>query len=190
VIDETAISCEAYRRATMTGRSAFKAADDRSPFAARQETSVRVADLLKPDSVIADLRVADKGRALRELARRAAPLVDLPESTILAALAAREKLGSTGVGAGVAVPHARIAGLRGLHGLFARLARPIAFDAIDGGPVDLIFLLLVPESASSEHLAALACVSRALRNPATAKLLRGTTAAPALHAILTEKSDD
>jgi nitrogen PTS system EIIA component len=150
---------------------------------------VRVADLLKPDSVIAELRGADKGQVLRELARRAAPLLDVPERTVHAALLAREKLGSTGVGAGVAIPHARIAGLSRPRGLFARLARPIAFDAIDGQPVDLIFLLLVPDSAGSEHMAALASVSRTLRNPTTAKLLRGSTDPAALHAVLTEKRD-
>ncbi len=149
---------------------------------------MRVADLIKPDSVIADLKVADKARALRELARRAAPFVNVSEAAMHDALTAREGLGSTGVGAGVAIPHARIAGLTGLYGLFARLGRPIDFQAIDGRPVDLVFLLLVPESAGSEHLAALACVSRALRNPATAKLLRGTTEAAALYAILTDKS--
>jgi PTS system nitrogen regulatory IIA component len=149
---------------------------------------VRVADLLKPDSVIAELRGADKGQVLRELTRRAAPLIDVSERTVHAALLAREKLGSTGVGAGVAIPHARIAGLNRPRGLFARLAKPIAFDAIDSQPVDLIFLLLVPDSGS-EHMAALASVSRTLRNPTTAKLLRGSTDPAALYAILTEKRD-
>ena len=149
---------------------------------------MRVADLIKPESVIADLRVADKARALRELARRAAHFVNVSEAAVHDALTAREGLGSTGVGAGVAIPHARIVGLTGLYGLFARLARPIDFQAIDDRPVDLVFLLLVPESAGSEHLAALACVSRALRNPATAKRLRETTEASALHAILTDDS--
>jgi PTS system nitrogen regulatory IIA component len=149
---------------------------------------VRVADLLKPDSVIAELRGADKGQVLRELTRRAAPLIDVSERTVHVALLAREKLGSTGVGAGVAIPHARITGLNRPRGLFARLAKPIAFDAIDSQPVDLIFLLLVPDSGS-EHMAALASVSRTLRNPTTAKLLRGSTDPAALYAILTEKRD-
>jgi len=187
-IDEAAICSEAYSRATPVGRGAFSLATTALPSAMRQETSVRVADLIKPDSVIADLKVADKARALRELARRAAPFVNVSEAAMHDALTVREGLGSTGVGAGIAIPHARIAGLTGLYGLFARLGRPIDFQAIDGRPVDLVFLLLVPESAGSEHLAALACVSRALRNPATAKLLRGTTEAAALYAILTDKS--
>ena len=150
---------------------------------------MRVADLLKPDSVIAELRGVDKGQVLRELARRTAPLVDLPENTVHAALLARENLGSTGIGAGVAIPHARIAGLGRSRGLFARLARPIAFDAIDDQAVDLVFLLLVPDGAGSDHLAALACVTRALRNPDTAKLLRSAADALALHATLTETRD-
>src|SRR5437868_1385928 len=171
-IEETAICREAYRHAT----------------AMRQETNVRVADLIKPGGVIADLRVADKARALRELAHRAAPIVNIPEAAVHDALTAREALGSTGVGAGVAIPHARIAGLSGLCGFFARLPRPIDFAAIDGRPVDLMFLLVVPESAGSEHLAALACVSRALRSPATAKALRETIGPAALYDILTDTS--
>jgi PTS system nitrogen regulatory IIA component len=161
------------------------------PFGLRatpRETSVRVSDLLKPENVTADLRVADKGRALRELARRAAPLAGVPEAIVHNALLAREELGSTGVGAGVAIPHARIAGLDGVRTVFARLSKPIDFDAVDGRPVDLVFLLLAPENAGSAHLAALACASRALRNPTTAKRLRETTDADALYAILAEPS--
>jgi PTS system nitrogen regulatory IIA component len=151
-----------------------------------RETSVRVSDLLTPKDVVADLRVADKGRALRELARRAATLTGVPETVLHEALIAREKLGSTGVGAGVAMPHARIAGLNGFHGIFARLAKPIEFEAVDGRPVDLIFLILAPEDTDS--LAALACASRALRNPATAKQLRAASDAGALYTVLAESS--
>ena len=149
---------------------------------------MRVSDLLKPESVIADLRVADKGRALRDLARRAAPLAGVPEAVVRDALLAREELGSTGVGAGVAMPHARIAGLDGIHTLFARLSKPIDFEAVDGRPVDLVFLILAPEGAGAAHLAALACASRALRDPTTARRLRETTEADALYAILAEQS--
>ena len=151
-----------------------------------RETSLRVSDLLEPKDVVADLRVADKGRALRELARRAAALTGVPETVLHDALVARETLGSTGVGAGIAMPHARIAALNGLHGIFARLAKPIDFAAVDDRPVDLIFLLLAPESGDS--LAALACAARALRNPATAKRLREASDADALYAVLTEQS--
>jgi nitrogen PTS system EIIA component len=177
-IDGVAISCEAYRRLMACGLRATLG-----------ETSVRVSDLLKPENVIADLRVADKSRALQELARRAAELADIPETVVHDALVARERLGSTGIGAGIAMPHARIAGLDGVRGLFARLSRPIDFEAVDGRPVDLVFLLLAPEGAGSAHLAALACASRALRNPATAKKLRETIDAAALYAILAEPGD-
>ena len=149
---------------------------------------MRISDLLKPENVIADLCVADKGRALRELARRAASLAGLPETVVRDALLAREELGSTGLGAGVAIPHTRIAGLDGVHTVFARLSKPIDFDAVDGRLVDLIYLLLAPEGAGSAHLAALACAARALRNPTTAKKLRETTDADALYAILAEPS--
>jgi len=151
-----------------------------------RETSVGVSDLLEPRDVFANLRAADKGRALRELARRAAAFANVPEQVIHDALLAREQLGSTGVGAGVAMPHARIAGLNAFHGIFARLAKPIDFDAVDGRPVDLIFLILAPDGADS--LAALACASRALRDPATAKRLRDAADADALYAILAEAS--
>ena len=95
-----------------------------------RETSLRVYDLLEPKDVVADLRVADKGRALHELARRAAVVAGVPETVLHDALVAREALGSTGVGAGIAMPHARIAGLNGLHGIFARLAKPIDFEQL------------------------------------------------------------
>jgi nitrogen PTS system EIIA component len=149
---------------------------------------MQVSDLIAPECVIANLRVADKQQALRDLARRAASLVGILESIAHDTLLARERLGSTGVGAGVAVPHARIPGLKGVRGVFARLERPVDFDAIDGRPVDLIFLVLVPESAGSEHLAALACAARALRNPAIAKMLRDTTESATLYAILSGQS--
>jgi PTS system nitrogen regulatory IIA component len=151
-----------------------------------RETSVRVSDLLEPKDVAADLRVADKDRALHELARRGAAFADFPEQAFHEALLVREQLGSTGVGAGVAMPHARIAGLSGFHAIFARLAKPIDFAAVDGRSVDLIFLLLAPEGADS--LAALASAPRTLRNPAIARRLREATDAAALHAVLTEPS--
>jgi nitrogen PTS system EIIA component len=149
---------------------------------------VRVLDLLGPKNIIADLRVPDKARTLRELARRAAALTGLTEAVVHDALIARERLGSTGVGAGVAIPHAYVAGLNGVHGIFARLTKPIDFEAIDGRSVDLIFLLLAPDGAGSAHLAALACASRTLRNPKVARLLRETENADALYAILAESS--
>jgi nitrogen PTS system EIIA component len=147
-----------------------------------------IADILTPDSVIASLRVTSKKQVLQELARRAAPIAGLPERLIFDVLLERERLGSTGIGMGVAIPHGRIAELGRLHGLFARLERPIDFAAIDDRPVDLVFLLLAPESAGADHLKALARVSRLFRNAAVCEKLRGTDNKDALYALLTDGS--
>ena len=133
-------------------------------------------ELIPPAHVLDSLRVADKGAALAALARIAGEALGLPVAEIAAALAAREALGSTGTGGGVALPHARLAALAAPSGFFARLERPIPFESVDGRPVDLLFLLLSP-AANGEHLRALAAVSRRLRTPGVAEALR--TAAPA-----------
>jgi nitrogen PTS system EIIA component len=139
-------------------------------------------ELIPPDHVIDRLRAADKGTLLGALARVAADALALPAGDIAAALAAREALGSTGTGHGIAVPHARMAALAAPAGFFARLDRPVGFDAVDGEPVDLVFLLLSP-AADAEHLRALAAVSRRLREPGVAEAARA--AAPgALRAAL------
>lgn len=143
-----------------------------------------VADLLSPGHVIAKLPAGDKRTLLADLARRAAAATGLRQSAILEALSGREALGSTGVGGGVAIPHARIAGLDRFFGAFARLERRIDYDAVDEQPVDLVFLLLVPPHAANEHLQALACVSRRLRDRSMADLLRRAPDAEALYAAL------
>jgi PTS system nitrogen regulatory IIA component len=143
-----------------------------------------LAVLIGPDRIFDRLRVADKAVLLGELGRRAASLLGLPSAAIVASLAAREALGSTGVGHGIAVPHARLEGLAGLAGFFARLDRPIDFAAIDGRPVDLVFLLLSPADGPSVHLAALAAVSRRLRDRAVATAIREASGAAALRAAL------
>lgn len=141
-------------------------------------------ELLPPPHVLDRLHAPDKAALLAALARAAGEALDLPPADIAAALAAREALGSTGTGEGIAVPHARMAALAAPAGFFARLDRPIAFDAVDGKPVDLVFLLLGP-AANGTHLRALAAVSRRLRTPGVAEALRG--AAPAsLRAALLE----
>ncbi len=145
-----------------------------------------IADIITPGSVIANLRVASKKQALQELARRAAHIVDLPERRIFEVLVERERLGSTGLGMGIAIPHGKLPELRRLHGLFARLERPVDFDAVDDRAVDLIFVLLAPEDAGADHLKALARVSRLLRGGAICEKLRGTDSADALYALLTE----
>ena len=115
-----------------------------------------LADLIEPDRVVFAARASNKQQLLQDLASRAATLLNLDAQTIFAALQAREELGSTGLGNGFALPHARIEGLDRLFGMFVRLNRPVHFDSIDGNPVDLVFLLLIPPAAGSEHLAALA----------------------------------
>ena len=150
---------------------------------------MEIRDLITPDSVIANLRVTSKKQALQELARAAAGLVDADERQVFDVLMERERLGTTGVGNGIAIPHGKLPGLDRLYGLFARMERPIDFQAIDEQPVDLIFLLLAPESAGADHLKALARVSRLLRDRATCDKLRGTDSAEALFAILSDSAD-
>ncbi len=145
-----------------------------------------IADLISPVAVIPNLRVTSKKQVLQELARRAAELCGLRERLVFDVLLERERLGTTGVGSGIAIPHGKIPGLERLYGVFARLERPVNFESIDEQPVDLIFLLLAPETAGADHLKALARVSRLLRDKGTCEKLRGTDNAEALYALLTE----
>lgn len=147
---------------------------------------MEIADLLTVDAVVPALKATSKKQALQDLARRAADITHLNERTIFDVLMERERLGTTGVGNGIAIPHGKLPNLPRLYGLFARLDRPIDFQAIDDQPVDLIFLLLAPESAGADHLKALARVSRLLRDKAACEKLRGTADAEALFALLTE----
>lgn len=146
---------------------------------------MKIADLIVPDRVIVPMQVSDKAQLLRELSRRTARLLPIDPQAIVDALQAREVLGSTGIGHGIAVPHARMKGLQQMFGLFARLERPIDFDAIDGQPVDLVFLLLVPDRAGNEHLAALAAVARQLRDRNVAAQLRAVATRGELYDALT-----
>ena len=143
-------------------------------------------DLLAPEGVIAQLKVTSKKQALHELAAKAAEVSGQSEWAIFETLLERERLGSTGVGQGIAIPHGKLSTLTRLHGLFARLETPIDFDSIDDQPVDIIFLLLAPETAGADHLKALARVSRLLRNQSTVEKLRATDEAGAIYALLTE----
>ncbi|MBN9530981.1 MAG: PTS IIA-like nitrogen regulatory protein PtsN [Alphaproteobacteria bacterium] len=147
---------------------------------------MEIAQVLTANGVVASLKATSKKQALQDLATRAARLTGLHERQIFETLLERERLGSTGVGHGVAIPHGRIPGLDRLHGLFARLDTPIDFDAIDNLPVDLIFVLLAPETAGADHLKALARVSRLLRDKSMCEKLRGTDNPDALYALLTE----
>ncbi|MBI3514788.1 MAG: PTS IIA-like nitrogen regulatory protein PtsN [Proteobacteria bacterium] len=149
-----------------------------------------IGELLRPEGVVANLRAATKKQALQELAKRAAEMPELKgrigERDIFEVLLERERLGTTGVGAGIAIPHGKLPRLERLHGLFAKLDRPIDFEAIDEQPVDLIFVLLAPEAAGADHLKALARVSRLLRDRSICEKLRGSDSADALYAVLTE----
>ena len=129
-------------------------------------------DLVAPNAIIPALKVNGKKQALQEIAAKAAALTGQSERAILEILMQREKLGSTGVGNGVAIPHGKLPKLDKVFGLFARLERPVDFEALDGQPVDLIFLLLAPEGAGADHLKALARVARLLRDPEVARKLR------------------
>src|SRR5262245_37810328 len=150
----------------------------------RTRESMEIDQLLKPDGVIAHLRAANKKQALQELARRAAEATGLHERAIFEVLLERERLGSTGVGNGIAIPHGKLPGLERLYALFARADQAIDFDAVDEQPVDLIFLLLAPQGAGADHLKALARVSRLLRDQAMCEKLRGTEHADAIYALL------
>ncbi len=149
---------------------------------------MELADLLTPDRVVVGLRAGDKAQLLQDLSRRAAGALEMPAPPVLAALQAREQLGSTGLGRGFALPHARVEGVTQFFGLFARLGRPVAFQAIDEKPVDLVFLLLIPPQAGAEHVAALAAISRPLRDPAFVAQLRQAETAEALWSLLAHVS--
>lgn len=143
-------------------------------------------DLITPQAVLPALKAASKKQALQELARKAADLTGRQERAVFDVLLERERLGSTGVGHGIAIPHGKLPGLSRVHGLFARLDKPIDFDSIDDQPVDLLFLLLAPEQSGADHLKALARVSRLLRDASVCAKLRGTDNADAIYAILTQ----
>ena len=147
---------------------------------------MNISDLLRPDAVLASLKVQSKKQLLQELAQRAAQQSTIAERRIFETLTERERLGSTGVGQGIAVPHGRLAEVQQILGVFARLETPIDYDAVDKQPVDLVFMLLAPDAAGADHLKALARVSRLLRNQQTCEKLRAATKAEALYAILTE----
>ncbi len=148
--------------------------------------NMEMTDLIGPGSIVANLHVTSKKQALQELAKRAAELTAQPEWAIFEVLIERERLGTTGVGNGIAIPQGKLPGLGRLCALFARLETPIDFDAIDERPIDLICVLLAPETAGADHLKALARVSRLLHDRVICEKLRGTDSTEAIHALLTE----
>ena len=146
---------------------------------------MRLNDLIAPNAILPALKVNNKKQVLQELAGRAAMLTGQNERAIFDLLIQREKLGTTAIGSGIAIPHLKMPTLTRLFGLFARLDRPVDFDALDNQPVDLVFLLLAPEAAGADHLKALARVARLLRDPDVARKLRESRDAEALFAVLT-----
>jgi PTS system nitrogen regulatory IIA component len=144
-----------------------------------------LADLITPEAIYPSLKAKTKKQALQELAQRAAALTGVDAREIFDTLLQREHLGSTGIGRGIAIPHGRVAALRNIVSVFARLEEPIDFDALDDEPVDLIFLLLAPEHAGADHLKALARISRLLREPSSIEKLRASKDRAALYSVLT-----
>jgi PTS system nitrogen regulatory IIA component len=151
---------------------------------------IDIADILSPQGVIVDLKTcSSKRQVLKELAEHAAQLIEIDSHQLLEALTERERLGTTGVGHGIAIPHARLDQIDKVVGLFARLDEPIDFEALDDQPADLIFMLLAPNSADADSLKALARVSRVLRDSGLQQRLRQTKDADAVYRMLTEKPE-
>jgi PTS system nitrogen regulatory IIA component len=147
---------------------------------------MQISEILRPDAVRSVGKTIGKKRALQETAQLAATAYGIDENTAFDALQERESLGATGVGEGVAIPHARIPGLDRVVGTFYRLEKPMDYDSVDRQPVDLVFALFAPVESGVDHLKALALVSRLLRDPATRAKLRANTDETTIYAILTE----
>jgi nitrogen PTS system EIIA component len=147
---------------------------------------MEIDEVLGRSEVIIDVRSSDKARVLKELARLAANKLGLPRDEVSEALLKREELGSTGTGDGIALPHARLAGVDKRFALLARLVKPIDFAAIDDRPVDIVCLLLLPGKSQAEPLNALACVARKLRDPAAIRDVRRAPDVASLYDALTE----
>lgn len=141
-------------------------------------------DLVTPNAVVPALKANSKKQALQELAEKAAQVSGMPAREIFDALIQRERLGSTAIGAGIAIPHGKLPKCRKIFGVFARLERPIDFEALDDAPVDLVFLLIAPESAGADHLNALSRIARLLRDSKIVATLRATRDPSALYSIL------
>ena len=151
---------------------------------------MNIADFLAPEDVVIGLPARSKKQFLEDIAGHAAQVVGLDAEDVFDLLIEREKLGSTGVGSGIAIPHGKHPNMPVLRGFFWRAATPIDFEAIDNEPVDLVFLLLAPETAGADHLKALACVSRALRSPETCTALREAVDAQKIYTILNGQATD
>lgn len=147
---------------------------------------MKISDLLSPADVMIDVRASSKSQLMQDLAGKAAASVGLPVDQVVSHLLKREGLGSTGIGRGVAIPHARLRDLPRPYGLLAKLDKGIEFDAIDGQAVDVLFVLLLPAAVENEALAALALVARTLRPPDILARLRAGRTASELYAAMTD----
>jgi len=145
-----------------------------------------IEDMLTPDGIIPRLKAEDKKYALQALAAKAESATGAPAQEIYAALLQRERLSSTGLGRGVAIPHVKLPSVKAITCLFARLDHPVPYDSHDGEPVDLLFFLLAPEHAGGDHLKALARISRLVRDPATIENLRSAQSIDELRLVLTK----
>ncbi|MBO9420357.1 MULTISPECIES: PTS IIA-like nitrogen regulatory protein PtsN [Stappiaceae] len=145
-----------------------------------------LSDLLSKDAVISRLKAKSKKQAIQELAAKAAELTGLSEREVFDTLLQRERLGSTGVGQGIAIPHGKLIRLDRLVGVFARLDKPVDFDSLDEEPVDLVFLLLAPEGAGADHLKALARIARQLRDATVTEGIRSAAEAEDIYELLTQ----
>ena len=145
-----------------------------------------LSDLIEVPAVMPAVKASTKKQLLQLLSERAASITGIPEREIFDTVLQRERLGSTGVGNGIAIPHGKPSGVKNITGVFARLETPVDFEALDDEPVDLVFLLLAPEGAGADHLKALSRIARVLRDGDTVSKVRGTRDASAIHALLSE----
>ena len=150
---------------------------------------IEMHEMLSRERVVCGLKTKSKRQTLQELAQLAAADAGLDATRLFDALMERERLGTTGVGSGIAIPHAKLGELDRVVGVFARLDRPVDFDSLDDEPVDLVFLLLAPDGSGADHLKALARVARMLRDPGLCDRLRGLKDSDAIFRLLTEKPE-
>ncbi|QDZ02172.1 PTS IIA-like nitrogen regulatory protein PtsN [Nitratireductor mangrovi] len=146
-----------------------------------------LSDLIEVSAVMPALKANSKKQLLQMLAEKASQITGIPEREVFDTILQRERLGSTGVGNGIAIPHGKLPGVEAITGLFARLETPVEFEALDDQPVDLVFLLIAPEGAGADHLKALSRIARVLRDPDTVAKIRGTKDAAAIHTFLASK---
>jgi PTS system nitrogen regulatory IIA component len=162
---------------------------DRACASIDEKRDMAALDAIHPDAILPHLRAGNKKQILQELSRKAAEVTGKSEAAIFETLMERERLGSTGIGQGIAIPHGKMEGLDRVYAVFARLEKPVAFEAIDDQPVDLVFLLLAPVDAGADHLKALAKVSRLLRNGGVCDKIRGSSTADAIYALIHDSSE-